>query len=127
MRALKAHNSEASDDIHAVPASSGALKRGDKVRVIRRMTWAVPHPERAEYNHNVQVGREGIIEGFADDTQSKVLLSLELNLEGGPQMVTRPCYPRNVALVASEVPAAADPPSEEPPAKRLRHKKRRLG
>ena len=63
VRALKAHNSDASEDASAAPASSGSLKRGDKVRVIRRMTWAVPHPERGEYNHNIHVGREGTIDG----------------------------------------------------------------
>ena len=53
------------------------------MRVIRKMAWAVPHPERGEYNHNIQVGEEGTVEGFADDTQSKILLSVELNLERG--------------------------------------------
>ena len=124
VRALKAHGSDAtSEDHQAAPARSGGLKRGDKVRVIRKMTWMVPHPERGEYLHNVNVGREGVIEGFTDETQSKVLLTVQLVLDGVTQAVTRPCYPRNVALVDG-APPAKDAAPEEPPTKKHRKKEK---
>ena len=119
VRALAPHSSECSEEppAQSTSASSGELKCGDKVRVIRKMTWAVPHPERTEYMRDVPVGKEGTVQGFTDESKVKILLAVELDLAAGPQVITKPCFPRNVRLVEE---APGKPSSGEPPAKKPR-------
>ena len=120
VRALAPHNSECSEEPPAA-GIPGELKRGDSVMVIRKMTWAVPHPERTEYMRDIPVGQVGTIQGFTDETKVKILLSVELDLHAGPQVITKPCFPRNVRLVAEgcEAPHAGSKEGE-PPAKKPR-------
>ena len=81
------------------PEALPKFKRGDEVTVVRRMTWAVPHPTKADYRKDINVGTEGVIEGFADCEQRQVLLKVILDLPGAPKSeVVHSAYPRNLQL-----------------------------
>ena len=67
-------DSETSD---ALPDLTGKFKRGDEVTVIRRMSWVCPvpgEPGRFIPRKDVKEGTKGIIEGYADVENRKVLL-----------------------------------------------------
>ena len=94
VRPLSRSSSEPQD-----PEALPKFERGDEVTVVRRMTWAVPHPKKADFRKDINVGTEGIIEGFADCEQRQVLLKVILDLPGAPNSeVVHSAYPRNLQL-----------------------------
>ena len=91
-RALKRTASEACD-------ADDDFKKGDRVTVIRRMSWTIPVEGKADYRKNINEGQQGTIEDWADDEKRQVLLKVNVDLPGGSQkMVTHAVFPRNLQL-----------------------------
>ena len=111
-------------------SASGMLRPGDRVTVARRFTWTIPLETNPDFRHDLQVGTEGIVEGFADETHRQVLVSFQMKLPGPRGSITRTvidkAYPRNLVRTsdfqaqAQDLEKPAGHPSEgaaaEPPA-----------
>ena len=67
------------------------------------MTWTIPQPKCEEYRKNIDVGTEGIIEGFTDENRRQVLLNIAVNVKGKNLQVTRPCNPSNLTRASDWV------------------------
>ena len=85
-----------SDD---APPAPGHFKLGAHVTVIRRMSWEFEIPGNKKFRKDLVEGTEGVIEGFTDSDEKKVLLKVSLEVsKGRHQEVTRPVFPRNLQL-----------------------------
>ena len=91
-------------DIDAQSCSSGVLppmsfKRGDEVTLVRRITSEFPIGGK-DLRRDLQAGTTGVVEGWADTEQRKILLKLVLSFEGqkGPREFVRETFARNVVL-----------------------------
>ena len=99
LRDLKRRTSAASEPDSAQPAPEPPLfKRGDRVSVVRRFTWRTPTKENPEYKKDLPIGTEWVIEGWADDQATQVLLTVTLNMAGTETTLTREAHPRNLQL-----------------------------
>ena len=92
IRALKRKSSD------PVPDLARKFARGDKVTVIRKMTWSIPQKKNADFRKDLPEGLEGQVEGFADAENRQVLLQVSLKLPDGKVEVVRAVYPRNLML-----------------------------
>ena len=66
-----------------LPDLASKFKRGDEVTIVRRMTWTVPRPGQKEYRKDIVEGTEGIVEGWADSENRKLLMKSVMNVLGG--------------------------------------------
>lgn len=109
-------------------SSSGTIRPGDRVTVVRRFTWTIPLENNPDFRHDVQVGMEGLVEGFADENHRQVLVSFQMKLPSARGTIVRKvvdkAYPRNLVLtsdfqakdIASNPPAPAEPAPKDPAA-----------
>ena len=88
------------------------FKRGDRVSVIRRVSWRVPTKSNPNYKKDLVVGTEGIKEGWADDQARQVLLTVTLTIAGAEQTVTDVMYPKNLQLTSDYLLGKAGDPGE---------------
>ena len=83
----------------ADPETPQGFKRGDKVTVMRKVTWEIPQPDNPKYRKDIAKGQQGVIEGFASQDGSLVLLKVIIDLPTGKsQAITNQIYPRNLKL-----------------------------
>ena len=111
-------------------SASGLLRVGDRVTVSRRFTWAIPLESNPDFRHDIQVGMEGIVEGYADENHRQVLVSIQVKLPGPRGSIVRKiidkAYPRNLVLTSdyqardleTKPPAPQDPSEPEAAAAR---------
>ena len=76
------------------------FKSGDKATVVRRFTLAVPTSEDPDYRKDVNVGTEGLITGWEDAKNRKVLFKVTLKIGEHKKTVTQPVIPRNLKLTS---------------------------
>ena len=87
----------ASDDAPQGPGC-GRLQRGDRVTVVKRMTWTLKNEGQKDFRRDIVPGTEGTVEGYADPDHRQVLVKITIEFSEGPQQVVYPAYPRNLQL-----------------------------
>ena len=103
LQALRGNRALERQESAASAASDGprTFKRGDKVSVIRRMTWAIPQASDPDFRKNLDVGVEGVIDGWTDKSLKMVMLKVVMNLPDGDGIIfAHQCYPRNLKLTS---------------------------
>ena len=94
LRSLKGRLSDGPEPVACL------FKRGDKVTVIRRMTWFLPQKGHPLYKKDLPEGTEGVVEGYADPEHRQVLLKVVLKIKQHDQEHTQVVTPRNLKLTS---------------------------
>ena len=76
---------------------------GEWVVDFPRMAWHIPQPKGEEYRKNIDVGTEGIVEGFADKDRRQVLVNIIVSAKGKNLSVIRACNPNNLTRASDWV------------------------
>ena len=72
----------------------------DAVTVVRRMSWPVPTKANPSFRKDLPEGLSGVIAGFTDTEGRKVLLKVDLTVDGKKHSVTQACSPQNLQLTS---------------------------